>query len=70
MGRRFCPGGVIVSTLRAICAELGIGAHCRPHRRHPQRLYLISPEAAWIPGAWTRCDAGWNCPGGGPAPRG
>ena len=26
MGRRFCPGGVIVSTLRAICAELGIGA--------------------------------------------
>jgi len=54
MGRRFCPGGVIVSTLRAICAELGIGAHCRPHHRHPQRLYLVIPEAAWILGAWTR----------------
>src|SRR5208283_3937796 len=54
MGRRFCPGRVIVSTLRAICAELGIGAHCRPHRRHPQRLYLVSPEAAGIPEAWTR----------------
>jgi LPS-assembly protein len=54
MGRRFCPGGVIVSTLRAICAELGIGAHCWPHHRHPKRLHLVSPAAAGIPGAWTR----------------
>ncbi|GEM_PF-47995 len=54
MGRRFCPGGAIVFTLRAAGAELGIGARFRPHRPHPQGQPLNSPEFAWSRPAWTR----------------
>ena len=37
MGRRFCPGGAVVSTLRAVCAEWGFGVLFRPCGRHPCR---------------------------------
>ena len=54
MGRRFCPGGAIVPTLRAVCAKLGIDARFRPSGCYPQGPRSNSTGAAAASGARTR----------------